>query len=138
MATKIIKEIDLYDTKSHLKIGILFCIFLVFIFNLYKNIHNNESIPFEGAFNYVEGISNNSEVQIAGIKIGDVSKITISSDGGGAAGNVAGSNTQIQFNDDGELNGDVDFTWNTGVVLSTYETTLNAFTNIFYSTLIQE
>ncbi len=61
MATKIIKEIDLYDSKYHLKIGILFCIFLVFIFNLYKNIHNNESIPFEDAFNYVEGINNNTE-----------------------------------------------------------------------------
>ena len=81
MATKIIKEIDLYDTKYHLKIGILFCIFLIFIFYLNKNIHNNDTIPFEGAFNYVEGINNNTEVQLAGINVGYVDKIEISKDG---------------------------------------------------------
>ena len=81
MATKIIKEIDLYDTKYHLKIGILFCIFLIFIFYLNKNIHNNDTIPFEGAFNYVEGINNNTEVQLAGINVGYVDKIEVSKDG---------------------------------------------------------
>ena len=81
MATKIIKEIDLYDTKYHLKIGILFCIFLTFIFYLNKNIHNNDTIPFEGAFNYVEGINNNTEVQLAGINVGYVDKIEVSKDG---------------------------------------------------------
>ena len=81
MATKIIKEIDLYDTKYHLKIGILFCIFLIFIFYLNKNIHNNDTIPFEGAFNYVEGINNNTEVQLAGINVGYVDKIEVSNDG---------------------------------------------------------
>ncbi len=48
---------------------------------LLKNISNNDSIPFIATFNYVEGISNNSEVQLAGIKIGDVNKIKISPDG---------------------------------------------------------
>ena len=48
----------------------------VFIF---KNINNNETIPFVATFNYVEGINYNSEVQIAGVKVGDVSDITISS-----------------------------------------------------------
>ena len=81
MATKIIKEIDLYDSKYHLKIGILFCIFLIFIFYLNKNIHNNDTIPFEGAFNYVEGINNNTEVQLAGINVGYVDKIEVSKDG---------------------------------------------------------
>ena len=81
MATKIIKEIDLYDTKYHLKIGILFCIFLIFIFYLNKNIHNNDTIPFEGAFNYVEGINNNTKVQLAGINVGYVDKIEFSKDG---------------------------------------------------------
>ena len=46
-----------------------------------KNISNNDSIPFIATFNYVEGINNNSEVQLAGIKIGDVNKIKISPDG---------------------------------------------------------
>ena len=76
MATKIIKEIDSYDSKYHLKIGIIFIFFLIIIFFLFKNINNNDSIPFVATFNYVEGINNNTEVQIAGIKIGDVNKIT--------------------------------------------------------------
>ena len=80
MATKIIKEIDLYNSKYHLKIGILFCLLLIFIFFLNKNINDNDSIPFVATFKYIEGINNDTEVQIAGIKIGDVNKITISED----------------------------------------------------------
>ena len=80
MATEIIKEINLYNSKYHLKIGILFFLFLIFILFLYKNINDNDSVPFVASFNYIEGIKNNSEVQIAGIKIGYVNKITISKD----------------------------------------------------------
>ena len=80
MATEIIKEINLYNSKYHLKIGILFFLFLIFIFFLYKNINDNDSVPFVASFKYIEGIKNNSEVQIAGIKIGYVNKITISKD----------------------------------------------------------
>ena len=81
MATKIIKEIDSNDQINHLKIGIIFIFSLIIIFYLFKNTNHKASIPFVANFNYVEGISNNSEVQIAGIKIGNVSKITISSNG---------------------------------------------------------
>ncbi len=80
MATVIIKEIDSYNSKYHIKIGILFCFFLIFIFFLYKNINDNDLVPFVATFKYVEGINNDTEVQIAGIKIGDVNKITISKD----------------------------------------------------------
>ena len=80
MATKIIKEIDLYNTKYHFKIGILFCLLLIFIIFLYKNINNNDSVPFVATFKYIEGINNDTEVQIAGIKVGHVNKITISKD----------------------------------------------------------
>ena len=80
MATEIIKEINLYNSKYHLKIGILFFLFLTFIFFLYKNINDNDSVPFVASFKYIEGINNDSEVQIAGIKIGYVNKITISKD----------------------------------------------------------
>ena len=80
MATEIIKEIDLYNSKYHLKIGILFCLMLLFVFLLYKNINNNDSIPFVATFKYIEGINNDTEVQIAGIKIGHVNKIAISND----------------------------------------------------------
>ena len=81
MATKIIKEIDYNNTSYHLKIGIFFIFSLIAIYFLFKNINNKGSIPFAAEFNYIEGINNNTEVQIAGIKIGDVSKITLSPDG---------------------------------------------------------
>ena len=81
MATKIIKEIDSDDQVNHSKIGIIFIFSLITFFYLLKQINHNDKIPFVATFNYVEGINYNSEVQIAGIKIGDVSKITISSNG---------------------------------------------------------
>ena len=81
MESKITQEIDSYDSTYHFKLGILFSFFLIFLFVLFKNIPNNDSIPFIATFNYVEGIDVNSEVQLAGIKIGDVNKIKISSDG---------------------------------------------------------
>ena len=79
MATKIIKEIDSNDPRNHLKIGIIFIFSLIIFFYLFKNINHKASIPFVATFNYVEGINYNSEVQIAGVKVGDVSDITISS-----------------------------------------------------------
>ena len=58
-----------------------FYFFLIIFYFLFKNVNNKDPIPFVATFNYVEGINNNTEVQIAGIKIGDVSEITLSSDG---------------------------------------------------------
>ena len=82
MATKIIKEIDIYSAKYHFNIGIFFCLFLILIFYFYQNINNNsDSIPFVATFNYVEGINNKSEVKLAGIKVGHIDKIRVSKDG---------------------------------------------------------
>lgn len=82
MAAKIVSEIDFYNSTYHFKIGIIFTIVLLFVIFFFKNFsNNNNSIPFVANFNYVEGINNNTEVKLAGIKIGDVSKIIISSDG---------------------------------------------------------
>ena len=80
MAAKIITEIDSYNSRLHFKVGFFFITILVIIFFILKNINNNETIPFVATFNYVEGINNDTEVKIAGIKIGDVSEIAIASD----------------------------------------------------------
>jgi len=80
LATKIINEIDSYDSKYHNQIGIIFTLFFISIFFIFKNINNNDVVPFVATFNYVEGINYNTEVQIAGIKIGEIAKIMISSD----------------------------------------------------------
>ena len=81
MAAKIITEIDSYNSRLHFKVGLFFITILVIIFFILKNINNNETIPFVATFNYVEGINNDTEVQIAGVKIGEVNKIMISPDG---------------------------------------------------------
>ena len=81
MATKIIKEIDSYSLQYHFQIGVIFLFILIILFFLSKNINNNKSVPFVATFNYVEGINIKSEVQLAGIKIGDINKIMISQDG---------------------------------------------------------
>ena len=81
MATEIIKEIDSYNSSYHIKIGTIFCFCLIFLFFLSNNLKNNDLISFVANFNYVEGINEVSEVQIAGVKVGDINKITISSEG---------------------------------------------------------
>ena len=81
MAAKIIKEIDSYNSKYHFKIGVLFSLFLLIIFFLIKNINNDDFITFVAKFNYIEGVDNNTEVKIAGIKVGNVNNIKISSQG---------------------------------------------------------
>ena len=81
MATEIIREIDSYSTKYHLKFGVIFFLFLLIFFSLSKNINNKDTISFVATFNYVEGINNKAEVQLAGIKIGYVDKIMLSHDG---------------------------------------------------------
>ena len=80
MATEIIKDIDTYDSNYLFKIGIFFCFFFIILVVLFKNLNNNNSIPFVATFNYVEGINDNTEVKLAGIKVGDVNKIVISQD----------------------------------------------------------
>ena len=78
MATKIIREIDSYNSRYHSKIGIIFFIFLIILFLLF-NTPNNNAVPFVATFNYIEGVNNETEVKLAGIKVGDVDKIMISS-----------------------------------------------------------
>ena len=81
MATEIIREIDQLDSKYHLKVGVLFCFIIIIIFYILKNTNNNNSIPFKASFSDVEGINVNTEVQIAGIKVGGVNKINLLSKG---------------------------------------------------------
>ncbi len=81
MATKIIKEIDSYDTRFHLKIGIIFIFVLTTVYFLFKYSNNKNSMPFVATFNYIEGINKNTDVQISGIKIGGINKIILSTDG---------------------------------------------------------
>ena len=80
MATKI-KEIDSYKSSYHFKIGIIFCALLFLFLFISKNINKNNTVPFVATFNYIEGVYNETDVKIAGIKVGNVQDVKISSDG---------------------------------------------------------
>ena len=80
MATEIIKEIDSYSSSYNLKIGIIFFTFLLIFILIFKNTNNNNFIPFIATFNYIEGVNHDTEGKLAGIKVGNVNKIMISSD----------------------------------------------------------
>ncbi len=80
MAAKIINEIDSYHSRYHFKIGLISILFFVSFFFVLKNFYKSNDIPFIATFNYVEGVNKNTEVQIAGFKIGNISKISFSSD----------------------------------------------------------
>ncbi len=81
MATEIIKEIDSYRSRYHFKTGIIFFIFFIILFLLSKYTNNNNSVPFVATFNYIEGVNKDTAVKLAGIKVGGVNKIMISSNG---------------------------------------------------------
>ena len=53
---------------------------MVSVIYVFNNFSKNDVIPFEATFNYVEGINIDSEVQLSGIKIGNINKINISKD----------------------------------------------------------
>ena len=82
MATEIIKEINLYNSKYHLKIGILFFLFLIFILFLYKNI--NDTWTQVGSDIYGEGSGNLSGCSISLSSDGSIVAIgAVGNDGNG-------------------------------------------------------
>ena len=78
MATKIISEIDSYSSSFHFKIGFFSILIFFLITSFYQSSDNsNKEIKFKSIFNYVEGISVGTDVEMAGLKIGIVDKISL-------------------------------------------------------------
>ena len=78
MATKIIFEIDSYPQSFHFKNGLFFILILFIIIFFYKSSENsNKKITFETIFTYAEGLSTGSDVEMSGIKIGEVDNISL-------------------------------------------------------------
>ena len=82
MAAKIIPEIDSYPLFFHFKIGFFFILILSLMFFFYHSYENfNKKFQFVSTFNYVEGLSVGSNVEISGLKIGEVSNISLNQTG---------------------------------------------------------
>ena len=78
MATKIVSEIDSYSSSFHFKIGFFSILIFFLITSFYQSLDNsNKEIKFKSIFNYVEGISVGTDVEMAGLKIGIVDKISL-------------------------------------------------------------
>ena len=78
MATKIVSEIDSYSSSFHFKIGFFsILIFFLITFFYQSSDNSNKEIKFKSIFNYVEGISVGTDVEMAGLKIGIVDKISL-------------------------------------------------------------
>ena len=78
MATQIVPEIDSYSPSFHFKIGFFSILIFFLIVSFYQSSDiSNKAIKFKSIFNYVEGISVGTEVEMAGLKIGIVDRISI-------------------------------------------------------------
>ena len=78
MATKIVSEIDSYSSSFHFKIGFFSILIFFLITSFYQSSDNsNKDIKFKSIFNYVEGVSLGTDVEMAGLKIGIVDKISL-------------------------------------------------------------
>lgn len=78
MATKIVSEIDSYSSSFHFKIGFFSILIFFLISSFYQSSDNsNKEIKFKSIFNYVEGISVGTDIEMAGLKIGIVDKISL-------------------------------------------------------------
>ena len=78
MATKIVSEIDSYSSSFHFKIGFFSILIFFLIISFYQSSDNsNKEIKFKSIFNYVEGISVGTDIEMAGLKIGIVDKISL-------------------------------------------------------------
>tara|TARA_B100000575_G_scaffold286818_1_gene284117 strand:+ start:544 stop:1005 length:462 start_codon:yes stop_codon:yes gene_type:complete len=78
LATQIVSEIDSYSPSFHFKIGFFSILIFFLIVSFYQSSDiSNKAIKFKSIFNYVEGISVGTEVEMAGLKIGIVDKISL-------------------------------------------------------------
>tara|TARA_A100001011_G_C14176427_1_gene784808 strand:- start:681 stop:1142 length:462 start_codon:yes stop_codon:yes gene_type:complete len=78
LATKIVSEIDSYSSSLHFKIGFFSILIFFLITSFYQSSDNsNKEIKFKSIFNYVEGISVGTDIEMAGLKIGIVDKISL-------------------------------------------------------------
>ena len=78
MAAKIIFEIDSYPQSLHFKNGLFFILILFIIILSYQSSGNfNKKVFFESIFTYAEGLSIGSDVEMSGLKIGEVDNITL-------------------------------------------------------------
>ena len=81
MATKIVSEIESFNSLTHFKIGLVFLLLIFFNFILFSNFLQKNTISFSSFFNYAEGLEIGSDVVIAGIDVGKVTNLRLKDNG---------------------------------------------------------
>ena len=88
MVTKIVSEIDSFNSNLHFKIGLIFLLLLFFINYFSVNYVNQDKFFFTSYFNYTEGLEIGSDVVLAGIDVGKVTDLELKDDGVLVSGSI--------------------------------------------------
>ena len=88
MAAKIVSEIDSFNPITHFKIGFIFLLSLFFIIYFSSFYIDQNKNFFTSYFNYTEGLEIGSDVVLAGIEVGKVTKLELQDDGVIVSGSI--------------------------------------------------
>ena len=88
MATKIVLDIDSFNSNIHFKIGLIFLLLLFFINYFFTNYAKQDKILFTSYFSYTEGLEIGSEVVLAGINVGSVTDLELKDNGVLVSGSI--------------------------------------------------
>ncbi len=77
MATKVVKELNDVSNRVLNTFAIIIIFFIIITFYIINNANENSGNKFEATFNFVDGLTVESEVLISGIKVGEINNISL-------------------------------------------------------------
>ncbi|MDC0862076.1 MlaD family protein [Alphaproteobacteria bacterium] len=77
MATKVVKELNDVNNRVLNTFAIVIIFLIIITFYIIKNTNENSGNKFEATFNFVDGLTVESEVLISGIKVGEINNISL-------------------------------------------------------------
>ena len=88
MASKIVSEVDSFNSNIHFKIGLISLLLIFLINHFFNNFVKQDKFFFTSYFNYTEGLEIGSDVVIAGIEVGKVTDLELQDDGVIVSGSI--------------------------------------------------
>ena len=77
MATKVVKELNDVNNRVLNTFAIVIIFLIIITFYIIRNTNENSGNKFEATFNFVDGLTVESEVLISGIKVGEINNISL-------------------------------------------------------------
>ena len=88
MASKIVSEVDSFNSNIHFKIGLISLLLIFLINHFFNNFVKQDKFFFTSYFNYTEGLEIGSDVVLAGIDVGKVTDLELQDDGVLVSGSI--------------------------------------------------